>query len=43
MDAARNLEFEKAANLRDQLRILREQAFGASAPGSVVPISAGSK
>jgi excinuclease ABC subunit B len=43
MDAARNLEFEKAAGLRDQLRILREQAFGASAPGSVVPISATSK
>jgi excinuclease ABC subunit B len=40
MDAARNLEFEKAATLRDQLRILREQAFGASASGNVVPLNA---
>ncbi|GAB1390281.1 MAG: UvrABC system protein B [Rubrivivax sp.] len=38
---ARNLEFEKAARVRDQLALLREQAFGAgghdtppSAPGS---------
>ncbi|MBE9610675.1 excinuclease ABC subunit UvrB [Chitinilyticum piscinae] len=28
LDAARNLEFEKAAQLRDQLRTLRERAFG---------------
>lgn len=28
MDAAKNLEFEKAAKLRDELKILREQAFG---------------
>jgi excinuclease ABC subunit B len=40
MDAARNLEFEKAATLRDQLRILREQAFGASAPGNVMSLTA---
>jgi excinuclease ABC subunit B len=43
MDAARNLEFEKAATLRDQLRILREQAFGASAPGNVVSLTASQK
>ncbi|WP_028454438.1 excinuclease ABC subunit UvrB [Chitinilyticum litopenaei] len=28
LEAARNLEFEKAAGLRDQLRQLRERAFG---------------
>jgi excinuclease ABC subunit B len=32
MEHARNLEFEKAARVRDQLGILKEQAFGA--PGS---------
>ncbi|MBV5300057.1 MAG: excinuclease ABC subunit UvrB [Rhodoferax sp.] len=32
MEHARNLEFEKAAQVRDQLAILKEQAFGA--PGS---------
>jgi excinuclease ABC subunit B len=30
LDHAKNLEFEKAARLRDQLALLREQAFGAS-------------
>jgi len=40
LDHARNLEFEKAARVRDQLAQLREQAFGA--PGhddNVVPIA----
>jgi excinuclease ABC subunit B len=32
LEHARNLEFEKAARLRDQLSQLREQAFGASVP-----------
>jgi excinuclease ABC subunit B len=32
MEHARNLEFEKAARVRDQLAILKEQAFGA--PGA---------
>ena len=32
LEHARNLEFEKAARIRDQLAALREQAFGA--PGS---------
>jgi excinuclease ABC subunit B len=32
LEHARNLEFEKAAGVRDQLAILKEQAFGA--PGS---------
>ncbi|WP_425260534.1 excinuclease ABC subunit UvrB [Rubrivivax sp. RP6-9] len=39
LDHARNLEFEKAARVRDQLALLREQAFGA--PGhdvNVVPM-----
>jgi excinuclease ABC subunit B len=30
MEHARNLEFEKAARVRDQLAVLKEQAFGAS-------------
>jgi excinuclease ABC subunit B len=29
LEHARNLEFEKAARVRDQLAQLREQAFGA--------------
>jgi excinuclease ABC subunit B len=32
IDHAKNLEFEKAAQVRDQLHILKEQLFGA--PGS---------
>ncbi|MGL6110602.1 MAG: excinuclease ABC subunit UvrB [Rubrivivax sp.] len=31
LDHARNLEFERAAQVRDQLALLREQAFGAAA------------
>jgi excinuclease ABC subunit B len=40
LEHARNLEFEKAARVRDQLALLREQAFGASAGGesNVVPL-----
>ncbi len=38
LDHARNLEFEKAARVRDQLALLREQAFGASGSDNVVPI-----
>ncbi|GGI17786.1 excinuclease ABC subunit UvrB [Oxalicibacterium faecigallinarum] len=30
IDHAKNLEFEKAAKVRDQLRVLKEQLFGAS-------------
>jgi excinuclease ABC subunit B len=30
LEHARNLEFEQAARVRDQLSVLREQAFGAS-------------
>ena len=41
LDHARNLEFEKAARVRDQLAHLREQAFGAPGTDNVVPIEAG--
>ncbi|CAM8654277.1 UvrB Helicase subunit of the DNA excision repair complex [Comamonadaceae bacterium] len=36
MEHARNLEFEKAARVRDQLTILKEQAFGAPGTDNVV-------
>ena len=36
MEHARNLEFEKAARVRDQLGILKEQAFGAAGSDNVV-------
>jgi excinuclease ABC subunit B len=35
LEHARNLEFEKAARIRDQLTALREQAFGAAVPDRV--------
>ena len=39
LDHARNLEFEKAARVRDQLALLREQAFGAAGHDSnVLPL-----
>ncbi|HEY6513608.1 MAG TPA: excinuclease ABC subunit UvrB [Burkholderiaceae bacterium] len=39
LEHARNLEFEQAARVRDQLSLLREQAFGASTDdGKVIPI-----
>ncbi len=40
LDHARNLEFEKAARVRDQLALLREQAFGAAGGDNLVPIQA---
>jgi excinuclease ABC subunit B len=40
LEHARNLEFEKAARVRDQLALLREQAFGASVHDNVVPLAA---
>jgi excinuclease ABC subunit B len=40
LEHAKNLEFEKAARVRDQLALLREQAFGAGAHDSnVVPLT----
>jgi excinuclease ABC subunit B len=41
LDHARNLEFEKAARVRDQLAQVREQAFGAPGVDNVVPIAPG--
>ena len=43
MEHARNLEFEKAAQVRDQLHILKEQAFGAPGADNIVSISAAGK
>jgi excinuclease ABC subunit B len=39
IEHAKNLEFEKAARLRDQLHLLKEQAFGAPGIDNIVPIS----
>ncbi len=41
LEHARNLEFEKAARVRDQLALLREQAFGAGGAGDAVPLVPG--
>ena len=41
LDHARNLEFEKAARVRDQLAALREQAFGAPGTDNVLALQAG--
>jgi len=43
MEHARNLEFEKAARVRDQLGILKAQAFGASGSDNLLVISSGGK
>ena len=44
LEHARNLEFEKAARVRDQLALLREQAFGAAGHDTnVVPLAAARK
>jgi len=41
LEHARNLEFEKAARVRDQLAILKEQAFGAPGSDNVVLLASG--
>jgi excinuclease ABC subunit B len=38
VEHARNLEFEKAAQVRDQLAHLKQQLFGAAGTGNVVPL-----
>jgi len=38
IDHAKNLEFEKAAQVRDQLHLLKEQLFGAPGVDNVVPM-----
>ncbi len=43
LEHAKNLEFEKAARVRDQLALLREQAFGAGGHDSNVVSLAGGK
>lgn len=43
LEHARNLEFEKAARVRDQLALLKESAFGAVVHDNVVAIDAGKK
>ena len=39
LEHARNLEFEKAARVRDQLAQLREQAFGGAGHDNVLPLT----
>ena len=39
VEHAKNLEFEKAARVRDQLHVLKAQAFGAPGIDNVVSIS----
>ena len=39
MEHARNLEFEKAARVRDQLSHLKAQAFGAPGTDNVIPLT----
>ena len=39
LEHARNLEFEKAARVRNQLALLREQAFGGAGHDNVVPLA----
>ena len=43
MEHARSLEFEKAATVRDQLGILKQQAFGAPGSDNIVPTVANGK
>jgi excinuclease ABC subunit B len=40
LEHARNLEFEKAARVRDQLAALKERLFGANGNANVVPFVA---
>ncbi len=42
LEHAKNLEFEKAARVRDQLALLREQAFGGAGHDNVLPLAAAS-
>ena len=41
LEHARNLEFEKAAHVRDQLTLLKQQAFGAPGTDNIVSIEGG--
>ena len=39
IEHAKNLEFEKAAQVRDQLHLLKEQLFGATGSDNIVSIA----
>ena len=41
LEHARNLEFEKAAQVRDQLARLKQRVFGAPGADNVIPFPAG--
>ncbi len=41
MEHARNLEFEQAARVRDQLGMLKQQVFGAPGSDNIAPIKSG--
>jgi excinuclease ABC subunit B len=43
LEHARNLEFEKAARVRDQLAVLKQQLFGAPGTDNVVLLPTASK
>ncbi|KTT23165.1 excinuclease ABC subunit UvrB [Pseudacidovorax intermedius] len=43
LEHARNLEFEKAARVRDQLSMLREQAFGAAGGDNIAVLPVGGR
>ncbi|MEO7160397.1 MAG: excinuclease ABC subunit UvrB, partial [Polaromonas sp.] len=43
VEHAKNLEFEKAARVRDQLHVLKQQAFGAPGTDNVLPISSAAR
>ncbi|MBC7549077.1 MAG: excinuclease ABC subunit UvrB [Polaromonas sp.] len=43
VDHAKNLEFEKAARVRDQLQVLKAQAFGAAVPDNVLTLPMAAK
>jgi excinuclease ABC subunit B len=43
VEHAKNLEFEKAAQVRDQLALLKEQVFGASGQSNIVALVPGDK
>jgi excinuclease ABC subunit B len=41
LEHARNLEFEKAAEVRDRLARLKQRVFGSDGAGNVIPFAAG--
>jgi len=43
LEHAKNLEFEQAAQVRDQLSVLKEQVFGASGQNNILALVPGDK